>query len=463
MRVCARRFACAWVLIASAGCDRLAPVGQAPPVLEIEFLGDANVRPGTVFDSLDGGELGGISAVLFREERGTWIGLSDARSESRFYELSVEYSEENEYEALRVLPLREHRLTDETGAPFPANVLDPEGIAPTPWGTLFVSTEADARSEPVHQPKILEIGLDGRWRRRFDVPEKFLVEGSPPARGVRHNLGFEALAATRDGETLFAGVEDTLLQDGPPAGFENPGFCRILELSVSSDEKSLVPSAEYVYPLGPFAAEEGFEEPEIFAGLVELVTLPDGRLLALERVFVRDRADRERSLNRVRIYAVDLSFATDVSAIETLTEDASWSPVRKELLIDLDDIVDRLSPGYRVLDNFEAMGLGPELPGGGRSLLVVSDDNFQETQRTAFLLFRLNLPPVSYQSGGTDGSRGRAIHAALTRTFGEPLSPPSTPRFSPAPRLLRPFRTSVLDRRGPSPDPAQPSFLTVTH
>ena len=68
---------------------------------------------------------------------------------------------------------------------------------------------------------------------------------------------------------------------------------------------------------------------------------------------------------------------------------ADWRPAQKELLLDLDDIVPDLSSGYQSLDNFEAMGLGPVLPDGGRILLVVSDDNFQDTQRTAFLLFRL--------------------------------------------------------------------------
>ena len=63
--------------------------------------------------------------------------------------------------------------------------------------------------------------------------------------------------------------------------------------------------------------------------------------------------------------------------------------VVEELLLDLDDIVPRLSEEYRKLDNLEAMGLGPELPGGGRALLLASDDNFHETQRTQFLLFRL--------------------------------------------------------------------------
>ena len=72
------------------------------------------------------------------------------------------------------------------------------------------------------------------------------------------------------------------------------------------------------------------------------------------------------------------------------------NPVQKTLLLDLDDIVDRLTPPYRRLDNFEAMGLGPDLPGGGRSFIIASDDNYNRDQRTAFLMFRLTMP-------GTEG------------------------------------------------------------
>jgi hypothetical protein len=75
---------------------------------------------------------------------------------------------------------------------------------------------------------------------------------------------------------------------------------------------------------------------------------------------------------------------------ESLETSRDWRPVTKELVLDLDDVVDELSPAYPRLDNIEAMGLGPDLPGGGRALLLASDDNFQNKQRTQFLLFRLN-------------------------------------------------------------------------
>ena len=37
------------------------------------------------------------------------------------------------------------------------------------------------------------------------------------------------------------------------------------------------------------------------------------------------------------------------------------------------------------MDNLEGMTWGPPLPGGGRSLVLVSDDNFNPAQSTQFI------------------------------------------------------------------------------
>jgi hypothetical protein len=42
------------------------------------------------------------------------------------------------------------------------------------------------------------------------------------------------------------------------------------------------------------------------------------------------------------------------------------------------------------LDNVEGMVIGPTLPDGRRSLVLVSDNNFAGTQFTQFLLFALD-------------------------------------------------------------------------
>ncbi len=232
-----------------------------------------------------------------------------------------------------------------------------------------------------------EFDVSGRLLRRFELPEKFVVGGWPPDKGVRHNLGFESLTVSPGGTRLFVGGEESLLQDGSEATFDHGALCRIVEYRVGDGE--IAPIAEYAYSLGPVARPAKLNDVDLDVGLVELVELTESKLLALERDFIRERFGPRRGMNRVRIFLVDLAGATDVSGVASLRNGGAFQPVRKELLLDFDDIVPKLSSEFRRLDNFEAMGLGPVLPDGGRSLLVVSDDNFSDSQRSAFFLFSL--------------------------------------------------------------------------
>jgi hypothetical protein len=58
-------------------------------------------------------------------------------------------------------------------------------------------------------------------------------------------------------------------------------------------------------------------------------------------------------------------------------------PVQKTLLFDLGSL------GIP-LDNVEGMTIGPKLPDGRQSLVLVSDNNFAASQFTQFLLFALS-------------------------------------------------------------------------
>jgi hypothetical protein len=129
--------------------------------------------------------------------------------------------------------------------------------------------------------------------------------------------------------------------------------------------------AEHLYLLDPTPAGA------IDNGLTELVTVDmGGHFLALERTYGILAAN-------AKIYQIAISAATDTSTIETLKGDVSRiNPVKKKLVLDLSQL------GI-YLDNLEGMALGPRLPDGSPSLLLMSDDNFRDTQVTQFLLFRL--------------------------------------------------------------------------
>ena len=64
--------------------------------------------------------------------------------------------------------------------------------------------------------------------------------------------------------------------------------------------------------------------------------------------------------------------------------------MKKTALVDLAN-VPGLSPDLAPsLDNFEALAFGPRLADGRHTLMLVSDDNFNVSQRTWFLLFAVD-------------------------------------------------------------------------
>jgi hypothetical protein len=128
------------------------------------------------------------------------------------------------------------------------------------------------------------------------------------------------------------------------------------------------------------AAEEFFYLTEPGQNVVEIVTLSESDLLVLERGFVAGEG------NTVRIFRVSLRGAEDVIDEPSLAA-PGLEPVEKELLVDLAACPESgaESPGDQtngLLDNYESLALGPRLPGGSRTLLLQSDDNFSAGQVT---------------------------------------------------------------------------------
>ena len=219
------------------------------------------------------------------------------------------------------------------------------------------------------------------------MPQKFIPEKTGMAtHGARGNAGFESVALTPDASRLFTAAELPLVQDGEPPTVDAGGRTRILEYVARHD--TYEPAREYAYDLEPIG-KMPVESNVAMNGLVELLALDRTTLLALERGFVESTSNPSRGHNRVRLFKVSLAGATDVSSLESLRGRTDVLPAAKTLLLDLSE-VQGLNPELGPsLDNFEGMTFGPRLPDGRATLLIVSDDNFRETQRTWFLLFAI--------------------------------------------------------------------------
>ncbi len=356
-----------------------------PPRIRLEFITDLNIRPGTPFNEvgsatasqnrtlLEGtalerktrGAFGGISALAYDGRTRTLYALSDSAKPILFtFELELKDAH------LQLKPLRALPLRNSDGTEIATWVLDPEGIALTPRDTLLISSEGYAGRTPIVQPAIVEFSTDGRKLGELDVPADYLVPAGRTS-GVRHNLGWEGLAISGDGRALWAGTEGPLAQDGATCTFQAGCTSRILEYNWSGSR--YVPGREYSYTLDAIHTPAGIADPKGNTGLSELLWVGGRTLLTLERSFAFNAESKQTSV-RVRIYAVELGQSRDL---------------RKTLLVDMDNLLGRLSPGYQSIDNLEGLALGPRLADGSRTVIVVSDDNYSSAQRTQFLIFRL--------------------------------------------------------------------------
>ena len=96
----------------------------------------------------------------------------------------------------------------------PQNIVDQEAIAKLPNGNFLISSEGDNNKKPRVPPRIFEITEVGKWVRDLPMPARVVPESTGQQKiGIGNNFGFEAMAASSDGNELFYLSERPLVQD----------------------------------------------------------------------------------------------------------------------------------------------------------------------------------------------------------------------------------------------------------
>ena len=334
----------------------------------ITFLGEVNFPTGLKFKNT---EVGGLSGITYNGDKQIYYAISDDRSSkaaARFYTLEIDLDREKISEET-VTFIDVTTLLNETGQPFPPLSIDSEGITFT-QKSLFISSEGDRKRQI--QPFIREFSLVGKQLQSLPIPEKFLIQ---PDSGVINNRALENLTVTPSKKYLFTATENALIQDGTEANISTGSPCRILQYDLIKGEAK----KEFLYITEPITStSNNFGDFET-NGLAEIIALDDTHLLSLERSFSLDTG------NVIKLFQVDLSNADNIQKINSLNNQFTHiSPVKKELLSDLSNL-------ELILDNIEGMTFGPKLADGQRSLILVSDNNFNPLQSTQVLIFGTNL------------------------------------------------------------------------
>jgi len=356
-----------------------AAAGVGDAAAQLRYLGQQIVPTGHRYE---GTEVGGLSGLDFDAVHGLFYAISDERSrDARFYTLTLDLSKFNRHPGPGMAGVRftsVRHLLDRDGSRFEGRKVDPEAIRLHPAAkTLLWSSEGDPRKDVA--PFLREMTIAAEPQREFALPPQFLAAPGR-ARGVRNNLAFESLALTPSGMRVLAGTENALAQDGPQSSRRSGSACRIVVIDYASG--TVV--AQHVYRVDPVVAPSLLPNGLETNGLSELLAVEEDLFIAVERSYSAG------SRLSIRLYLTRTEGATDVSALDAL-EGASYQPMEKTLLLDLNALTNE--DGTQLwLDNIEAISFGPTLPNGNRTLILLSDNNFQNSQQTQLLAFEISQP-----------------------------------------------------------------------
>ena len=355
-----------------AGCGAVhsRPVQPAPLLqLQLRLIGETRLPHRLQYQ---GTTVGGLSGIDFDAASGVYYLLSDdggSINAPRFYTARL---------ALTNQQLGDVELTGVTFLQG-VNAPDPEAIR---WHALSKSLlwTSEGNAARFTATALHQCAADGMLQRTYSLPAMF---DFGVLKGARINKTLEGLALSHDGRSTWMAMEAPLLQDGPVPAVEAPGGpCRFTQIDLTSGQiLRQIAYAPDAVPQAPLPAEANADN-----GVVEVLMLDAHRMLVLERAYMAGLGDRQR--NSIRLYMIDTRQATDTVNVAALAP-GNHTPAAKTLVADFASF-----PGLPRLDNTEGMCWGPTLLNGNRTLVFVSDDNFNSRQITQFLAFEfLELRP----------------------------------------------------------------------
>lgn len=250
---------------------------------------------------------------------------------------------------LRVVPETGRIVEGRFGAPIPVKTKhgDFEGIAFVPaLKRLYVSTETGSG--------IVGFDLHGDATFVVEVPKVFA--------STRRNKGLESL--TYGADALWTANEEALEGDGTGSSGGAGTVVRLQKF-----DSRMRPVAQFAYRTEPSL----FRVANAGTGVSDLLALPNGELLVMERVVGLGLS--------VKIFRVDFTASTDTSALARL-DGADFTPVRKTLLYER----------HTAAANFEGITLGPLLADGWRSLILIEDSGGES--RHLLIPLRIHFEPA---------------------------------------------------------------------
>jgi len=353
----------------------------------------------------DGTTVGGLSGIDRDPVDDLYYLISDDRSQfapTRFYTARLAIDDTGFHAATLAQAVT---LRPADGSVYAKDAADSEAIRFDPvTRDLWWASEGARKVTGSHadSPRLIDpfvrrsriVGSDAIDRADVPLAPMFHIVAEP--RGPRDNLVFEGLALSIDLRSLWVAMEAPLLQDGPMPTMTRGAWSRFSrydrDVDVDRDVDHVNPadssrrdgdfgplSIQYAYRIDPIRAKGAWTASHAQTGVSEILAVDATHLFVLERAFAIGAHPWH-----IRLFEADFSAASDVKDIDALNdEDApSFAPMTKQLVLDFDTL------GIAI-DNLEGLCFGPTLPNGHRTLVLVSDDNFNALQTTQLLALEI--------------------------------------------------------------------------
>lgn len=335
-------------------------------IKSLRFIGEQILSDSLVYRNT---LVGGLSSIDYAN--GTYFTVSDDKNNPRFYELSLIFDEHrfSKIELLNLIKIQ-HQF----------NKIDLESLRFDKKSNHFLASSEGSVKNNI-PPSIFEINTEGKQLKRFKNPMLFRIDSTKKT-GLRNNGTFEGLSFSHDKNSYWIGMELPLKQDGEePKLVQEKYPVRISKVNKTTEKMEF----QFAYLLDAIPRDSKPSGKFMVNGLPEILTIAKNQFLFIERAYASGHKDGG---NDVKIYLVDCTNATDISTIKSL-KNTDYIPAKKTLLFDFETIRSKLTNG--TVDNIEGITFGSVLANGNRTLVLVSDNNFNKfsKQLNQFIVFEV--------------------------------------------------------------------------